>query len=87
MARPTLTQTAPRASTLWVQAGAFGNYENAYRLSVRLSRYGSTKVIPASVNGAQIYRVRLGPITDVTEADRVLATLGTEVPEARIVVD
>lgn len=87
MARPTLTQTAPRASTLWVQAGAFGNYENAYRLSVRLSRYGSTKVIPASVNGAQIYRVRLGPITDVTEADRVLATLGSEVPEARIVVD
>ncbi len=87
MARPTLTQTAPRASTLWVQAGAFGNYENAYRLSVRLSRYGSTKVIPASVNGAQIYRVRLGPIADVTEADRVLATLGSEVPEARIVVD
>ncbi|MEA5501580.1 septal ring lytic transglycosylase RlpA family protein [Halotia wernerae UHCC 0503] len=87
MARPTLTQTAPRASSLWVQAGAFGNYENAYRLSVRLSRYGSTKVIPASVNGAQIYRVRLGPIADVTEADRVLATLGSEVPEARIVVD
>ncbi len=87
MARPTLTQTAPRASTLWIQAGAFGNYENAYRLSVRLSRYGSTRVIPASVNGAQIYRVRLGPITDVSEADRVLATLGSEVPEARIVVD
>ncbi len=87
MARPTLTQTSPRASTLWVQAGAFGNYENAYRLSVRLSRYGSTKVIPASVNGAQVYRVRLGPIADVTEADRVLATLGSEVPEARIVVD
>ncbi|MBN9497051.1 MAG: septal ring lytic transglycosylase RlpA family protein [Alphaproteobacteria bacterium] len=87
MARPTLTQTAPRASSLWVQAGAFGNYENAYRLSVRLSRYGSTKVIPASVNGAQVYRVRLGPIADVTEADRVLATLGSEVPEARIVVD
>jgi rare lipoprotein A len=87
LARPTLTQTAPRASTLWIQAGAFGNYENAYRLSVRLSRYGSTKVIPASVNGSQLFRVRLGPIGDVAEADRVLATLGGEVPEARIVVD
>ncbi len=87
LARPTLTQTAPRASTLWIQAGAFGNYENAYRLSVRLSRYGSTKVIPATINGAQVFRVRLGPIGDVAEADRVLATLGSEIPEARIVVD
>lgn len=86
-ARPVLTQTAPRNSNLWIQAGAFGNYENAYRLSVRLSRFGSTRVIPANVNGAQLFRVRLGPISDVGEADRVLATLGTEIPEARIVVD
>jgi rare lipoprotein A len=86
-ARPVLTQTAPRNSNLWIQAGAFGNYENAYRLSVRLSRYGSTRVIPSNVNGAQIFRVRLGPIPDVAAADRVLATLGSEIPEARIVVD
>jgi rare lipoprotein A len=86
-ARPVLTQSAPRASNLWIQAGAFGNYENAYRLSVRLSRYGSTRVIPATVNGAQLFRVRLGPIADVGEADRVLATLGNEIPEARIVVE
>jgi rare lipoprotein A len=86
-ARPILTQTAPRNSNLWIQAGAFGNYENAYRLSVRLSRYGSTRVVPASVNGTQMFRVRLGPIPDVGEADRVLATLGSEIPEARIVVD
>jgi rare lipoprotein A len=86
-ARPVLTQSAPRNSNLWIQAGAFGNYENAYRLSVRLSRYGSTRVIPTTVNGAQMFRVRLGPIADVGEADRVLATLGTEIPEARIVVE
>jgi rare lipoprotein A len=86
-ARPVLTQNAPRSSNLWIQAGAFGNYENAYRLSVRLSRYGSTRVIPASVNGAPMFRVRLGPISDVGEADRVLATLGSEIPEARIVVE
>ncbi|MCM0020589.1 MAG: septal ring lytic transglycosylase RlpA family protein [Tagaea sp.] len=86
-ARPVLTQNAPRSSNLWIQAGAFGNYENAYRLSVRLSRYGSTRVIPASVNGASMFRVRLGPLADVGEADRVLATLGNEIPEARIVVE
>ena len=86
--RPVLTQSPPRNSSLWIQAGAFGSYENAYRMSVRLSRYGSTRVVPMTTSsGSQMYRVRLGPIGDVGEADRVLATLGAEIPEARIVVD
>lgn len=86
-ARPTLTQGAPQHTSLWVQAGAFGNYENAYRLSVRLSRYGSSKVVPAVVNGSQLYRVRVGPIADVKDADRMLEQMAADAPEARIVVD
>ncbi|MCA3263868.1 MAG: septal ring lytic transglycosylase RlpA family protein [Telmatospirillum sp.] len=86
-ARPTLTQGQALRTNLWVQAGAFGNYENAYRLSVRLSRYGSARVLPATVNGAQVYRVRVGPLADVGEADKVLDQMAVDVPEARIVVD
>lgn len=86
-ARPTLTQGQALRTNLWVQAGAFGNYENAYRLSVRLSRYGSARVLPATVNGAQVYRVRVGPLADVGEADKVLDQMAADVPEARIVVD
>jgi rare lipoprotein A len=86
-ARPVLTQGQTQRTSLWVQAGAFGNYENAYRLSVRLSRFGSAKVIPANVNGAQVYRVRVGPLADVGEADKVLDQMSVDVPEARIVVD
>lgn len=86
-ARPTMTQGQPQRTSLWVQAGAFGNYENAYRLSVRLSRYGSSKVVPATVNGSQLYRVRVGPLADVQTADRALELVAADVPEARIVVD
>ncbi len=86
-ARPTLTQGAPQQTSLWVQAGAFGNYENAYRLSVRLSRYGSSRVVPAVVNGSQLYRVRVGPIPDIKDADRMLEQMAADAPEARIVVD
>ncbi len=86
-ARPILTQGQGQRTSLWVQAGAFGSYENAYRLSVRLSRYGSSRVLPATVNGAQIYRVRVGPLADVGEADKVLDLMTADVPEARIVVE
>lgn len=86
-ARPTLMQVAPQATNLWVQAGAFGSYENAYRLSVRLSRYGNSRVVPVVLNGSQLYRVRVGPIGDLKDADRMLEQMSTDVPEARIVVD
>jgi rare lipoprotein A len=86
-ARPVLTQGPAERSSLWVQAGAFGNYENAYRLSVRLSRYGSSRVVPVTVNGSQLYRVRVGPIADVKDADRMLEQMASDVPEARIVVE
>jgi cell division protein FtsN len=44
-------------------------------------------VLPATVNGAQIYRVRVGPLADVGEADKVLDLMTADVPEARIVVE
>ncbi|MBL8833083.1 MAG: septal ring lytic transglycosylase RlpA family protein [Rhodospirillales bacterium] len=86
-ARPVLTQGTAQRTNLWVQAGAFGNYENAYRLSVRLSRYGTSRVVPVTLNGSQLYRVRVGPIADVGDADRMLEQMVADVPEARIVVD
>ncbi len=47
-ARPVVTQQSVRPSNLFVQAGAFANYDNAYRLSARLSRYGTTQVTETS---------------------------------------
>lgn len=82
-----ITQTTVQPTSLFIQAGAFGNYDNAHRMSVRLSRYGQAKVTPVSAGAQQLYRVRLGPINSVQEADTLLAELAPVVPEARIVVD
>lgn len=84
---PVVTQAAVQPTSIFVQAGAFANYDNAYRLSVRLSRYGQAKVTPISSGGQQLFRVRVGPVGSVTEADALLADVAAVVPEARIVVD
>jgi rare lipoprotein A len=82
-----VTQGPAQQTSLFIQAGAFANYDNAHRMSVRLSRYGHAKVTPVSAGAQQLYRVRLGPINSVQEADSLLAELTPVAPEARIVVD
>jgi rare lipoprotein A len=82
-----VTLNPVQPTSLFIQAGAFSNYDNAYRMSVRLSRYGQAKVTPYSGGGQQVYRVRLGPLNSVKEADTLLAEVTPVVPEARIVVD
>lgn len=82
-----VTQTSVQPTSIFIQAGAFSNYDNAHRMSVRLSRYGRAKVTPVSSGTQQLFRVRLGPIASVQEADSLLSEVTAVVPEARIVVD
>jgi rare lipoprotein A len=82
-----VTVNPVQPTSLFIQAGAFSNYDNAYRMSVRLSRYGHAKVTTVNGGGQQLYRVRLGPLNSVKEADSLLAEVTPVVPEARIVVD
>jgi rare lipoprotein A len=82
-----VTQNPVQPTSIFIQAGAFANYDNAHRMSVRLSRYGHTKVTPVSGGAQQLFRVRLGPINSVREADSLLTEVTAVVPEARIVVD
>jgi len=84
---PVVTQVPVEPTSIFVQAGAFANYDNAYRLSVRLSRYGRTKVAAIMSGTQQLFRVRVGPVNTVQEADSLLAEVTTVVPEAQIVVD
>ena len=86
-ARPVITQQSVQPSNLFVQAGAFANYDNAYRLSARLSRYGSSNVTPVSVNGQQLFRVRIGPVATVQDADSILEWIADVAPQARIIAD
>jgi len=86
-ARATVSQQQVRPTTMFIQAGAFSNFDNASRLSIKLARYGHTLVTPVVVNGQQLYRVRLGPVASVKEADNILDSIANDAPQARIVVD
>lgn len=81
-------EPVPAVTHLYVQAGAFGNRQNADRLKARLGAAGGLFISPIDRNGQRLYRVRLGPFDDVGEADQALAQVaklgGTD---ARIVVD
>lgn len=73
---------------LFVQAGAFSVRDNARRVQTRIQHLGSVEVTAASVHGVEMYRVRLGPLGSVAQADNLLArVVGSGYPAARIVGD
>jgi len=77
---PDMAAAAPAAAVapaLFVQAGAFSDPANAERLAQKLrgGSYGKVFVRDDQVAGRKMYRVRIGPVPDVAEFDRVLAAL------------
>ena len=66
------TQGPVTPTNIYVQAGAFGVEENAQRLSVKLSSIAHAVVEPVSYSGRTLYKVKLGPLQNVREADTVL---------------
>ena len=62
---------------LFVQAGAFSDPANAQRLAARLrgGSYGEVYVRDDQIAGRKMYRVRIGPVPNVAEFDRVVAAL------------
>lgn len=68
---------AAASSTLFVQAGAFSDPANANRLVEKLrgGDYGKVFVRDDQIAGRRMYRVRIGPVPNVAEFDRVVAAL------------
>jgi len=62
---------------LFIQAGAFSDPANAQRLADRLrsGSYGKVFVRDDQIAGRRMYRVRIGPVPDVAQFDRVVAAL------------
>lgn len=63
--------------TLWLQAGAFGNAENAERRLQLLRDSGINTAFVAADRSVSppLYRVRIGPINDVDAYDRLVERL------------
>ncbi len=65
------------ASSIYVQVGAFGDRSNADRRLALLSRGGIAKafVFEDATAGAPLFKVRIGPVADVDEYDRLVVEL------------
>ncbi len=73
---------------IFVQAGAFSQFENANRAQAILSVVGDVKISQILINDMDLFRVRLGPVANVSEADMLLErVVAAGYSEARIIVD
>jgi rare lipoprotein A len=65
------------AGALYVQAGAFADPANAQRLAGKLrdAGYGGVFVRDDLIAGHRLYRVRIGPVPNVPQFDRIVAAL------------
>ena len=83
-----VTQVAVKPTSIYIQAGAFLRQSNANQLGGQLRKYGPVRVTPIKVERQNYYRVRIGPIASVGEADKTLQRMIADGhPESRIVVD
>lgn len=81
-----VVQTKP--TSIYVQAGAFSEFNNANRVRSTLSGLGPTNISQANTGQQMVFRVRLGPIKTVAEADKLLAQVAASgYPDARMIVD
>ncbi|MEE8444797.1 MAG: septal ring lytic transglycosylase RlpA family protein [Alphaproteobacteria bacterium] len=78
-----------KQSRIFIQAGAFARFGNANRLRARLSTLGpAVNINQVYVTNQPMFRVRIGPLSSVDEADETLErVIRFGYPEARIIVD
>jgi rare lipoprotein A len=65
----------PPVGSFYVQAGAFADLANAERLSKAIADLGRVELATINVNGAPLYRVRVGPLSDALSADNTVSEL------------
>jgi rare lipoprotein A len=75
-------------TNVYVQAGAYASYDNANRVRATLSSLGKVKLTSRLINGKDLFRVRVGPIAALADADQILErVIRSGYPDARIIVD
>ena len=74
---------------LFLQVGAFSSQDNAYELKKRLSRMFKQQQIHSDFSSEKnIYRVRIGPLASIADADKLSVFLNNKgIPTTKIVID
>ncbi|MGB1360498.1 MAG: septal ring lytic transglycosylase RlpA family protein [Alphaproteobacteria bacterium] len=63
------------ASGIYIQAGVFGDYNNAIKLANNIKKYGKTKLHKMEKDGNTLYAVRIGPVEDSNIAKNTINKL------------
>ncbi len=73
-AEPPVEKPSPSAPRLYLQIGAFTQWDNAESLRSRLAQahLGPILIQTELRDGTPLYRVRVGPLADIEESDRLL---------------
>ena len=81
-------ETSPVETDIWVQIGAFHSETNAKNLIDQFAKLSTGTIFQVSKDGRILYRARLGPLSSVNEADKLLhKILQRGFDGAEIVVD
>ena len=86
---PDLKTLPVKPTGMYVQAGAFAQFDNANRVKSRLQTLGpAAQVTQYNLSDRPLFRVRIGPLQNLDDADKLLdRVVKAGYPEARLVVD
>lgn len=63
-------------------------FENANRMNAALQPYGSAAISQVQTKTGTLFRVRIGPLANVNEADSLLEkVIGAGYPDAKLIID
>ena len=82
----TVTQVTPDPGALWIELGSFPAYEFANMQRAAVAQLGATIVSEPHAN-TEMFRVTIGPIQDVAQADRLVdEAVASGISDAHVVV-
>lgn len=82
------TATTSQGREYYVQIGSFTDISNAQTMSNSVQASLPVTIVPARVNGADYFRVRVGPLSSRSEAERARSDLSyAGITQGRIVTD
>jgi rare lipoprotein A len=86
--QPDLKIVPTKPTGMYIQAGAFAQFDNADRVRIKLQNFGPTRVTQVNLSDRPLFRVRIGPLQNVDDADKILDRVNKAgYPDARIIVD
>ncbi len=83
---PVVTQQPVHPTSIYIQAGSFTSADNAQDAVRKLKGFGNVAISPANVRGREFFRVRIGPIPSVDQADSLMSRLSAAGHKQAIIV-